>query len=132
MRRAVGLALVLAVAACAPVGDRNETRDAHDADLLTKMLAGRTAGEAKRCLTSAQLEPATIVGRNLVYRDGRTTWVSAVPDCPNLAGDPILVLDIFGSQLCENDQFRTIARGGVAIPGPSCRFGKFIPYRVPR
>lgn len=123
------LAIPAVLSACAATRGADAADDQRD---LARALEGRVAGAPQRCLPAARSETATIVGRSLLYHDGRTTWRSDAPDCPSLDGDPILIVERFGDQLCENDRFRTVARGGIGIPGPSCRFGPFVPYTRPR
>ena len=102
-----------------------------DAIELAEALAGRTAGPARRCIDPGTANGPRVIGESLAYRAGRTLWVSdAVGGCPSLRGDPITVVEMYGGQLCANDRFRTIPRGG-AIAGPYCRFGPFIPWVKP-
>ena len=124
-------ALLIAVGAILAVGPATASRESRDAKMLTRELAGRTAGIAERCVANTRLGQATIYGETLLYRDGKTVWLNKVERCPGLFRDPILVFDIFGGQLCENDLVRTIDRGGLGIPGPACQLGKFTPYRKP-
>jgi hypothetical protein len=42
----------------------------------------------------------------------------------------IVIIDLYGSQMCENDRFRTVSPG-TSIPGAFCRLGKFTPYDLP-
>lgn len=122
----LGAALALGPAVAA----RHDDRDARE---LSKALAGRVAGPAERCVSSRQLGSPQIVGQTLLYRDGRTVWRSDIASCPVLDRDPILIIELFGGdQLCASDRFRTADRGGIGIPGPSCNFGPFVPYRKPR
>jgi hypothetical protein len=104
-------------------------RDADDGADLAEALAGRTAGTAHRCIGLTLNTGPHIAGDALIYRDGRRLWVSQpVGGCPSLRGDPITIVEVTGNQLCVNDRFRTVERGGIGIPGPYCRFGPFVPW----
>ena len=123
------LALITATLAIGPV---SAARKDSDATKLARELAGRTAGPAQTCVSTSRLGTATIYGDTLLYRDGATLWTNTIAQCPGLSRDPILINEVFGGQSCENDLMRTVDRGAGAIPGPTCRLGKFTPYRKPR
>lgn len=104
-----------------------------DGAALNKALAGRVAGEPKNCISVTSNDGPMIIGNTLLYRDGRRLWrTEPVGRCPGLDDDPILVVELHGSQLCRNDRFRTLDRTSTLIPGPYCRFGEFTPYEKPR
>lgn len=124
-------ALPIVIGAILAVGPATANRESKDAKNLTRELAGRTAGEAQRCVSTSRVGQATLYGETLLYSEGRTVWVNKVERCPALLRDPILVFDMFGGQMCENDLVRTIDRGVPGIPGPACQLGKFVPYRKP-
>lgn len=119
-------AIALLLGGCAV---QQADRGPSDAADLAEALAGRTAGPARRCIGPNTAGAPTIVGENLLFRDGRRLFVSAATGgCPSLRGDPIVVIEAYGSDICENDRFRTVERGGIGIPGPYCRFGPFVPW----
>ena len=121
---------VLALSGCAAA---SADRGASDAADMAEALAGRTAGSAERCIGLTATDGPRIIGESVLYRDGRRLWVSQpVGGCPSLRGDPITIVEVQGSQLCANDRFRTVERGGIGIPGPYCRFGPFVPYTTPK
>ncbi|URW74696.1 hypothetical protein M9980_08910 [Sphingomonas donggukensis] len=127
MRVAVLAALMLAGCAGGRAPDT-----AGDASALAAMLAGRTPAPAGRCISLSGVDGPTVVGGSLVYRDGRRLLVSTPPaGCPALGGDPIVVTEVFGGQLCAGDRFHTLERGS-SIPGPDCRFGPFVPWATGR
>ena len=129
MVRGVILCAALGVAGCA-TGQVDRTSS--DAAEMAEALAGRTAGPAARCISLSATDAPRIVGETLIYRAGRTLWVSAARDgCSSLRGDPITVVEVNGNQLCAGDRFQTLPRNGV-IPGPYCRFGSFVPYTRPK
>lgn len=102
----------------------SDTRD------LDKALAGRSPGKAETCLSSSrQLTPQAVNDHVLLYRDGPRIWRNDLPAaCPGLDDDAVIVTEIRGGQLCRNDSFYTLQRGGIAIPGPRCRLGVFVPW----
>jgi len=105
----------------------------HD-DPLAKALAGRAAGAPQTCVENSMLGNAQIIdNRTLLYREtGRRIWRNDLPEaCPGLHDDSRLIVDVYGSQLCQNDRFRAVDFGS-HIPGPYCRFGKFVPYDKPK
>lgn len=102
-------------------------------DPLAKALAGRVAGQSVDCVEQSRLDgPEIIDERTILYREnGRRTWRSDLPErCPGLRPFVTLVVEIYGSQLCRNDQFRTIEPGS-RIPTSYCRLGAFTPYDKP-
>lgn len=129
--RIAPLILLAATLAIGPAVAAREDAGSRDAPELARVLEGRTAGPAERCLPTNRNDSAAIRGDTLVWDSGRTIWVNRIADCPALRRDPILVFEVFGAQLCEREFFRTVDRGA-SIPGPSCQLGKFVPYRKPR
>lgn len=105
-----------------------------DSKDLDRALAGRIAGRPAKCLTNSRIDtPQVFSDRVLLYRDGSRLWRNDLPDaCPGLDDDAIVVTEIYGGQLCRNDQFYTIERGGIGIPGPRCRLGAFTPWDKPK
>lgn len=103
---------------------------ADDAKDLARALAGRVPGKAETCVSASRVGSPQIFGdRVLLYRDGARLWRNDLPDgCPGLDADPIFVSEVYGGQVCRNDQFYTLQRGGGSIPGPRCRLGNFVPW----
>jgi hypothetical protein len=124
------LALPLLLAACVSVPSDTSTGDRAFAE-LTK---GRTAGTPQRCIDISQSNgPQVIDAQRIAYhQSGRREWVSNLrAACPSLRQGVTLIVDVYGSQLCENDRFRTVSPGQ-SIPGAYCRFGKFTAFDKPR
>jgi hypothetical protein len=103
---------------------------ASDSKDLAKALAGRVPGKPETCLSNTRTVAPQVIGDSvLLYRDGTRVWRNDLPDaCPGLDDDAIVVTEVFGGQLCRNDQFYTLQRGGGSIPGPRCRLGNFVPW----
>lgn len=104
------------------------------AAVMNKQLAGKVAGAPINCLsrTDAQNQIRVSdsillyrVSKNLVYRNDLRG------SCNGLANDnDIMVVKQFGSsQQCDGDIIHMVDRM-TGMPGGSCSFGKFTPYRT--
>ncbi|MGJ3647517.1 hypothetical protein ACLB0R_03445 [Sphingomonas sp. GlSt437] len=97
-------------------------------------IAGRVAGTPVRCIDKPSNQgPEIIDSATIIYRDGGRLWVNHLPArCPSLSNNVILIVDVYGGQLCHDDRFRTLERE-TSIPSGYCRLGDFTPYdRPPR
>lgn len=126
MRWLIALATMLPLASAAAT----TAGVAEDDAAVARAIAGRTAGKPSLCIDQARLNgPEIINGRTIIYRQsGRRIWVSRLKEeCRWLQGDPILVAQSSGSQLCRNDRFDVLQRNS---PNPAgfCLFGDFVPY----
>lgn len=123
------LAALLATG-CAATPEQQAVQRNAAARNLAEAIDGRVAGEAQTCIALGTTQgPQIVAPDTLIYRENqRRIWVTRSPGCPGLSGDPVIVARVFGSQLCRNDLFQTVPRGGAAVPGPLCRFGTFTPY----
>lgn len=123
----LGLLLLTLLAGCAvgpgPVDDR-------EANALQNRLAGRVAGESRRCVPAIQavaLDP--VDRRTLVYDTPGTLYVNRLAaDCPSLRATSSVVVETGGDQYCAGDRVRAFEPGD-RVPGPVCRLGAFTPYR---
>lgn len=106
------------------------TATTSDTQDLAKALAGRVEGKPETCLSTTRIENPEIIGNHtLLYRDGGRLWRNDLQAaCPGLDNDAIVVTEVHGGQLCRNDMFYTLQRGGIGIPGPRCRLGNFVPW----
>lgn len=102
------------------------------AELLSKELDGKVAGEAVRCIgNSPQANVIRVSDDLLLYRvSGRLVYQNRLRSpCPGLArDDDVMVSRQWGSQQCRGDIFQLVDRVG-GIPGPTCVLGDFVPYR---
>ncbi|MES2987072.1 MAG: DUF6491 family protein [Pseudomonadota bacterium] len=128
MRMAVVMG-ALALAGCAATAQPQSKVQERAGRELAKALEGRVAGEPRDCISAMGTSgPQIIDGRTMLYRQGSKVWRNDLPtSCPGLDDDDLLVIELWGSQICRNDHFRANSRTSM-IPGPSCRFGKFTPY----
>ena len=121
MKRALALLALPLLAAQSQAKDRDP-------------LAGRVAGPPQQCVNLSQTGAnLTIVDANTIeYRQGRRLWrTSPIGGCPGLRPFNRLIIDVYGTQVCRNDRFRTVDPN-LTIPGPYCRFGPWTPYDKPR
>jgi hypothetical protein len=119
------IAILALLGAAAPASPRDDT--------LASELAGRTPGTPQDCLNRSRVSgPQIINDRTILYREsGRRVWRNDLPDsCPGLRPYDTMVIDVYGSQYCRNDHFRSYSAGG-SIPGAICRLGSFTPYDKP-
>lgn len=96
-------------------------------------LAGRVAGQPVDCIGLSQnASPVILDQRTILYREGaQRLWrTGPVGSCPSLRPDHILIVEIFGAQICRNDRFRTLSPN-TSIPSGYCRFTRFTPYDRP-
>ena len=129
-----GVVLAAMTASCAPPqkAEINLT-DAEQAVIqrdLAGFLDGYVAGKPQKCVSLTMLGSGSPVGdRILIYSSVGTRYRNDLrSDCPGLGrDDDILVLEPFGSQLCDGDSFRRVDRAS-GIEGPFCRLGMFVPY----
>lgn len=130
MMRGAALVAVLTLVGCSGTTGRLERAEA---DELAATFAGRTAGAPVDCVDTNNAGGSfRAVGGTLVFdRAGRLYRNDPVDGCPFLHGDPIVVVEAYGSRVCRNDRFRTISRG-TTIPSAYCRFGAFTPYERSR
>ncbi len=125
------LALMAAGLAAGPAA--SGARDDQARAELGRALAGRVAGAPRSCIDSQNVNGPQIIGdRTLLYRQsGWRVWVTTLPDaCPFLNDNVIVVAEVYGTQLCSSNRFRTITRY-TSIPSGICRFGQFVPYDKP-
>ena len=121
--------LLLALAGCAAAGSFED----RERNALERNLAGRSAGEPRRCVPAVQGVSLNAVDRRtIVYDTPGTLYVSRLrADCPGLRPDSAIVVEAYGDQYCANDRIRAL-EPGTTIPGPICLLGEFVPYRRPR
>lgn len=119
IRPIAALALPLAVGLSAPVPAAK-----------SDPLAGRVAGPPQRCIGRPGNQGPVIADEGLIlYRTtGKRIWrATVIGPCPGIRPFNTLILEVYGSQLCRNDRFRTLPPQSI-IPSAYCRFGEFIPY----
>jgi hypothetical protein len=132
MRRVIVAMGVLALAGCTAAAEQSQSRRAEADRDLADALEGRVAGEAVDCISTTTLSGPQIIDNDTVlYRSGSRVYRNEiVGQCPRLERFNTMVVEVYGSQLCRNDRFRVV-EPGTSIPGPYCRFGKFVPYTKP-
>lgn len=106
---------------------------AADDAALAAAIDGRIAGKTSFCVDQSRLSgPQVINDRTILYRQsGKRIWISRLTDdCPWLNGDPILIVETYGVQLCRHDRFQVQPRSS-PIASAYCFFGDFTPYDRP-
>lgn len=128
MRLAIMIGAAL-LGGCAASAEQSASRQAEADRDLAKAIGDRKPGKPQDCINSTTNDgPQIIDKKTVIYRQGQRVFVNTlVAECPNLSSYNTMVVELHGSQICRNDQFRVIEPGS-AIPGAYCRFGKFMPY----
>lgn len=126
MRSMRALPFLLVLAACALPQSQSGPGEYEQA------IAGRTAGASEACAPAETQQAIRVLdARTLAVESGRTLWINRPEDCPGLEPSSRLIVEVYNSQYCEGDRFRVLPLG-TSIPGPFCRFGRFVPYRKDR
>lgn len=128
--RALGMILGAALlAGCTASAEQSASRQAEAEKDFADAIGDRQPGTPQNCINPGMNDgPRIIDRRRVIYRQGPRLWVNTLEaECPNLEPYNTLIVEMHGSQLCRNDQFRVLEPGN-RIPGPYCRFGKFTPY----
>ncbi|MFM9977749.1 MAG: hypothetical protein ACKVOP_06855 [Sphingomonadaceae bacterium] len=129
MRSLPALTLMLLAAGCATVPPEAAGPDPK----LTEALAGKVAGESRRCIPVREASSGEYFREAIVYRQNRARlWISEMRGCPlKYRSDYILVIDVRSSQVCTGDLVRLVERTGGFGAG-ACTFGAFTEYRTPK
>ena len=116
---------MLALAGCSPAGPI-----AGNPDAFTRELAGRAAGPARSCVSTAHNSNLRVIdSRTLAYDLGSTLWVNRLEaSCPGLRPHNTLIVDMTSGGYCRGDRVRGLEPGGI-IPGPTCILRDWTPYR---
>ncbi|GAA0737829.1 hypothetical protein [Sphingomonas japonica] len=134
MIRALAVATCgLLLTGCTPSPEQQAATDARADARLASAIGDRVPGTAQDCIDPSLIDgPQVVAPKTVIYRENASRiWVSTAEGCPSLRATSTLIVDIYGSNLCRNDRFRTIDPGS-SIPGPYCRFGPFTPFDKPR
>lgn len=133
MRFAIIATGAIALAGCAQNATYQAQRDAQARRELADALGDRVPGTPQDCISPGITDgPQIIDDRTLLYRQGTRLYRNdLVSTCPSLAPMTTVIVEMRGSQLCRNDQFRVLTPG-TSIPSGYCRLGKFTPYTRPK
>lgn len=131
MRMLVFCATSIALIAAAP---GPVARTAAAQAKLDKFLAGRIAGPAERCLTSAHTNsPVGIDDQTMLFKDGPRIWRNDLKSgfrCGDLGGRKSLVSRGVNIKLCNGDTVNIVdLTDGSGVGG--CILGDFVPYTKP-
>ena len=97
---------------------------------LARMLDGREAGEAERCVNTFPRARITIIdGEGIVMRIGGKLYFNRTTNPESLDDDDILVIRRFSgsSRLCEKEMLETYSRTGHFFSG-LVSLEEFVPY----
>jgi hypothetical protein len=126
MTRILVVALGLVLTSCVPPPPTGQQAPATE-------LVGRVAGPPERCISIVSMHNLRISDSDpqlILYGNGPTIWANPLgPGCSFMRSD-ILVTEPTGSSYCRGDIVRSIDPIS-HIPGRTCVFGDFIPYRRP-
>jgi hypothetical protein len=128
MRSAILIALAAAVAV--PVGAATPQHHRDGEAELQKLLEGRIAGQAERCVSLRQLGSSRVIdGTAIVYRAGGSRIYVNRPDngASSLREDDIMVTRTSSGQLCNVDTVTMVDRQTQGFTGVVF-LGDFIPY----
>lgn len=129
MRQACLAGALALLAGCAQNAEYQAQRDAQARRELASALGDRRPGTPQDCINPGITDgPQIIDSRTLLYRQGARIYRNdLVAECPSLAPMTTVIVEMRGSQLCRNDQFRVVTPG-TSIPSGYCRLGMFTPY----
>lgn len=96
-----------------------------------RMLSGKVAGKAEKCLPTYRSNDMTIIDDDtILFRDGRTVYVNQpLGGCQSLSrsGSALLTRNV-GPQLCRGDLAEVVDNTSGMTLG-ACSLGDFVPYR---
>jgi len=131
MRISLLAAAGISLAACETADFQPAQRSAQAQATYDKLLAGKTAGRAAKCLPLQRSNDMVVIDDDtILYRDGRTTHVNQpLGGCNRLGrGSYALVTRSTGSQLCRGD-IANVVDLSTGVTVGSCALGDFVPYK---
>ena len=121
---------IIGLCACATASEPTQ-RSAQAQATYDRMLAGKVAGKAEKCLPTYRSNDMTVIDDDtILFRDGRTVYVNQpLGGCMNLhqSGRALVTRNV-GPQLCRGD-IATVVDNTSGITVGSCSLGDFVPYR---
>ena len=130
MRTFMLAAGLIGLCACATASEPTQRSESAQRQ-YDRLLAGKVAGKAEKCLPTYRSNDMTIIDDDtILFRDGRTVYVNhPLGGCNNLnQSGRALVTRNFGPQLCRGD-LATLIDNTSGISVGACSLGDFIPYR---
>lgn len=132
MRRT--MALIIACVGLSASAPPNPERTPQAQAKLDKVLAGRFAGETRRCLQTKRTEgPVAIDDRTMLFKDGPRIWRTELQsgfNCSDLGGRKFVMTIDRPAQLCSGDKLYIIDLQD-GSPVGSCVLGSFTLYSRP-
>src|SRR3546814_316662 len=75
---------------------------------LAKLLEGRVAGEPKSCISNYPTSRMEVIDKTaFVFGRGNTIYVQRTQHPEHIDDDDVLIMRLYGSQLCRLDRKRT-------------------------
>ena len=121
---------IIGLCACATASEPAQ-RSAKAQSTYDRMLSGKVAGKAEKCLPTYRSNDMTIIDDDtILFRDGRTTYVNhPLGGCQSLSrSGSALVTRNIGPQLCRGD-LATVVDNTSGMTLGACSLGDFVPYR---
>lgn len=121
---------VVGLCACATASEPAQRSDKAQAT-YDRMLSGKVAGKAEKCLPTYRSNDMTIIDDDtILFRDGRTIYVNQpLGGCQSLSrSGSALVTRNIGPQLCRGD-LATVVDNTSGMTLGACSLGDFVPYR---
>jgi hypothetical protein len=121
---------VVGLCACATASEPAQ-RTAKAQATYDRMLNGKVAGKAEKCLPTYRSNDMTVIDDDtILFRDGRTVYVNnPLGGCNNLhQSGRALVTHNVGPQLCRGD-LATVVDNTSGMTLGACALGDFVPYR---
>lgn len=120
--------LAVIVAAAGLVAVPLEAARVSGEEKLAKLIAGRSAGEPRNCITTNDSQSLTVIdGTALVYKQGNRVWVNRTAHPEDLDTDDIMVIKRYGRSLCRTDMVTTVDRLSGIFTG-AIFLTDFVPY----
>lgn len=98
---------------------------------LDKLLAGRVAGEKRRCVSADVVtSPIGIDDTTLLFRDGPRIWRTELSEslqCGEIGPQSFIMTDSVAKRICSGQQL-DFSDGGIR---GACVLGEFVPYTKP-
>ncbi|OGS58911.1 MAG: hypothetical protein A3J40_03145 [Erythrobacter sp. RIFCSPHIGHO2_12_FULL_63_10] len=131
---AASAALGLIVAPAAFAEEENDPHTEAPAELtkgeqrLAKLLEGRVAGEPKSCISNYPTSRMEVIDKTAyVFGRGNTIYVQRTHHPDDIDDDDVLIMRLYGSQLCRLDIVTTVDRTSRFYNG-NVFLTDFVPY----
>lgn len=94
---------------------------------LTRLLASRTAGAPRSCLSLTERRESQTFRGSIVFGRGTTVYRNDLNGCPELNSNAIPIFRTPTGQLCSGEIVQLVDRSS-QFPIGACSIGPFVPY----